>query len=77
VTAKADVPFDEVTSRAAMLTQTPMVARTERSHEAHRVPDMTRKVDDTLEGSFPASDPPSWTASVATLAPTVDPSSGA
>ena len=31
--------------------------------------DLTRSVDITLEDSFPASDPPSWTASIARPAP--------
>jgi hypothetical protein len=30
---------------------------------------MTELVDHTLEDSFPASDPPSWTTTVARLAP--------
>ena len=35
----------------------------------HRDEEMSRLVDSTLEDSFPASDPPSWTASVATPGP--------
>ncbi len=34
--------------------------------ERHRDQELTRSIDSTLEDSFPASDPPSWTASVAT-----------
>ena len=33
--------------------------------------DMARLIDDTIDASFPASDPPSWTASVARPAPAV------
>ena len=68
--AKADFPFGEVQARAAMLTPIPMVrAEKERPHKPHRDLDMTRLVDDTLEDSFPASDPPSWTGSVVRPAP--------
>jgi hypothetical protein len=70
VSAKADFPFDEIQARAVMLTPTPMVhAARERPRKQHRDEDLTRLVDSTLEDSFPASDPPSWTASVARLAP--------
>ena len=66
--ARVEFPFSEVQARAAMLTPTPIVrARTER--EAKRNQAMSLVVDDTLEDSFPASDPPSWTASVARPAP--------
>jgi hypothetical protein len=67
VVAKA---FGEVQARAAMLTPTSMVqAESSRPRKQHGDDDVTRLVDSTLEDSFPASDPPSWTASVARPAP--------
>ena len=39
--------------------------------ETARVIEQALLVDDTLDASFPASDPPSWTASVARPAPAV------
>ena len=66
--AKVEFPFGEVQARAAMLTPAAIVrAGTER--EPNRNQAISLLVDDTLEDSFPASDPPSWTASVARLAP--------
>lgn len=65
----ADVRFGEIQARAGMLTPTRMSEEKKRSGHPHREPDMTRLIDSTLEDSFPASDPPSWTASVAQLAP--------
>jgi hypothetical protein len=69
--ATGDFPFSEVQARAAMLVPTPIVrAATEHSGNARRKRRMTQQsVDSTLEDSFPASDPPSWTASVARPAP--------
>jgi hypothetical protein len=64
----ADVRFGEIQARAGMLTPMRMSEK-KRSGHPHREPDMTRLIDRTLEDSFPASDPPSWTASVAQLAP--------
>ena len=65
--AKVETPFGEVQARAAMLTPAPIVrARTEREPNRNQAISL---VDETLEDSFPASDPPSWTASVARLAP--------
>jgi hypothetical protein len=70
VIAKADHPFGEVQARAAMPTPTPMVhAEREGPRKEQRDEDVTGLVDSTLEDSFPASDPPSWTASIARLAP--------
>lgn len=62
----ADVQFGEI--QAGMLTPTRMFEEKKRSRQP-REPDMTQLIDSTLEDSFPASDPPSWTASVAQLAP--------
>ena len=71
--AKADFPFGKVQARAAMLTPTPVVrAAKERPRGQHRDEDVTRLVDVTLEDSFPASDPPSWTASIVRLAPAAE-----
>ena len=68
--AKADFSFGELQARAAMLTPTPMVrTEKERLRKSHRDEEVTRLVDGTLEDSFPASDPPSWTASVVRPAP--------
>lgn len=70
MSARADFPFGEVQARAVMLTPMPMVhAARKRPRKEHRDEDMTRLVDSTLEDSFPASDPPSWTASVVRPAP--------
>jgi len=54
VIAKTDFSFGQVQAPVA---------------KPHRDADVTRLVDSTLEDSFPASDPPSWTASVARPAP--------
>jgi hypothetical protein len=54
VIAKTDFSFGEVQALVA---------------KQHRDEEVTRLVDSTLEDSFPASDPPSWTASVARPAP--------
>jgi hypothetical protein len=70
--ATTDFLCSELRERAGM----PMSARTHaaktRTEHARRDRDMTRRIDATLEDSFPASDPPSWTASVARLAPAGD-----
>ena len=66
--AKVELPFGEVQARAAMLTPTPIV-RPRTEERPNRNPATSQLVDDTLEDSFPASDPPSWTAGVARLAP--------
>jgi hypothetical protein len=70
VSARPDFRFGEVQTRAAMLTPTPMVhAARKHPRKQPRAEDVNRLVDRTLEDSFPASDPPSWTASVARPAP--------
>jgi hypothetical protein len=62
--------FGEIQARAEMLTPTQIVqAERARAGPSIRERDMTRRIDNTLEDSFPASDPPSWTASVARPAP--------
>jgi hypothetical protein len=53
----------------AMFSSDRMQARNDRLREQQRDEALMRQVDGTLEDSFPASDPPSWTASVARLAP--------
>ncbi len=64
--AQTDVSFGEVRVAVPVATSTPMNhAKTERSRNQHRDEELGRLVDRTLEDSFPASDPPSWTASVA------------
>ena len=65
----ADVQFGEIQARAGMLAPTRMCEGKKRSGQPRREPDMTHLIDSTLEDSFPASDPPAWTASVAQLAP--------
>ena len=68
--ATTDFQFGEVQARAGMLTPTRIVpAEKKRARQPNRERDMTWFVDNTLEDSFPASDPPSWTASVARPAP--------
>ena len=70
VIAKADLRFGQVQARAAMLAPSPMVRDAHgRPRGHHRDADMTHLVDGTLEDSFPASDPPSWTASIVRPAP--------
>jgi hypothetical protein len=68
VVVKADFGLSEVQARAAMLTPRPIV-RARKEWEPDRRQRRSHLIDDTLEDSFPASDPPSWTASVARPAP--------
>jgi hypothetical protein len=63
--------FDEIQQRAAMVVPMPitLVDSDLRRRLARNQRASTRLVDETLEDSFPASDPPSWTFGVARVAP--------
>jgi hypothetical protein len=69
VIAKSDFEFSALQARAAMLTPMAIVRAGKDRTSSQRI---SPRVDETLEDSFPASDPPSWTASVARLAPARD-----
>jgi hypothetical protein len=70
VMATTDLQFGEIQARADMLTPTPIVRpETTRAAQSRREGDLAQVVDNTLEDSFPASDPPSWTTSVARPGP--------
>jgi hypothetical protein len=70
--ARTDFQFGEIPARLDMLTPTRVPQERERAEQCRGERDMTQLVDNTLEDSFPASDPPSWTASVVRPAPTRD-----
>jgi hypothetical protein len=64
--ANTALQFNEIQARAAMLAPTRIDgAGKSRALQPDRERGLTRCIDATLEDSFPASDPPSWTASVA------------
>ena len=65
MSANADLSFGELHTRAAVLTPRPMAGgQKQPAGKAPRDPALSERVDETLEDSFPASDPPSWTTSV-------------
>ena len=71
MTTEVRASFGEIRRRAVMLDPMPM---TDVDHQRRRQRSQVRQaaaqlVDDTLEDSFPASDPPSWTSSVAQAGP--------
>jgi hypothetical protein len=69
VSANADLSFGELQARAAVLTPDPMAGGEQaRALTPSRDSALSELVDETLEDSFPASDPPSWTTSVVRLA---------
>jgi hypothetical protein len=69
VGANADLSFGELQARAAMVTPGPMAGGEQaRVSTPSRDLALSELVDETLEDSFPASDPPPWTTSVVRLA---------
>ena len=68
--ANGDFQVGEIQGRAGRLTPTRIVrAERKRLLQPDLEEDLAQSIDNTLEDSFPASDPPSWTASVARPAP--------
>lgn len=67
--AKSGFECSALQARAAMLTLMAIVRSGKEQTFSQRISTL---VDETLEDSFPASDPPSWTASVARPAPERD-----
>lgn len=61
----------EYQKRAAMLQPVPLslLERLHRPAAERRDAASARAVDDVVEGSFPASDPPPWTSSIVRPAP--------
>ena len=77
MTTNVRTMFGEIQGRAVMLDPMPMddIDRQRRPQRAEVRGTAARRVDDTLEDSFPASDPPSWTSSVAQARPSIATSS--
>jgi hypothetical protein len=68
-----DVRLLEIEARVEILTPMQIVqADRARAGQLHHEREMTPDIDNTLEDSFPASDPPSWTAGVARPSPVRD-----